>query len=776
MGLGFLKIELTAGEGALPVAGAKVLVKSSDGTDLYTLETDEAGDTQTVEIEAPDAVHTLDPEDPGPFFATVDVGVRVEDFYPALLKGVQIFDGETSILPINLYPTSSKTRDASIPRIIDIPPVFGIDEPKNQEGGGESAPISRTQREVFIPEYITVHLGRPNQDASNVKVKFIDYIKNVASSEIYPTWPEASLEANIYAIISLTLNRIYTVWYRSRGYNFDITSSTTVDQYFVYGRNIFESISKIVDRIFNIYIRRAGRREPFFAEYCNGSTVTCPGMSQWGTVGLAQKGLPPIDILKTYYPKDIELVETNQFGGNVETYPGYILREGVRSEAVRTMQIFLNRISGNFPNIPKVTPTGLFDAATTAAVKEFQKTFDLPPDGVVGKATWYKITSIYVAVKKLAELTSEGERFDIGLNPPTSVLRPGARGEDVVELQFLLNYISEFYPQVPSVIEDGIFSTQTQNAVKEFQKNFGLTADGIVGPSTWRKLYEVYHSIGDVVGPGPTPPPNEYPGTALRVGSRGESVRFIQGELNKVAQNYPQIPKITADGAFGPATEAAVIAFQRLFGLTPDGVIGPATWNKIVSEAARPTPPSNQYPGTPLRLGSRGESVRYMQEQLNKLAQYYPQIPRLTADGSFGPATEGAVIAFQRLFGLTPDGVVGPATWNRIVSEASKPRPESPAFPGTSLRVGARSEDVRLMQNYLNRIGQQYPQIPRLTADGAFGPATESAVIAFQRLFGLTPDGIIGRATWNRIVDEYNKLVGRTLMQAMLVNRLLGIF
>lgn len=295
--------------------------------------------------------------------------------------------------------------------------------------------------------------------------------------------------------ISFALNRVHTVWYRSRGFDFDITNSTAFDQAFVEGRNIFDNISRIVDDIFNNFIRRYGRREPFFAQYCNGTTVTCDGLSQWGSQYLALNGYAPIDILKYYYPNDIQIVESNNIAEITTTYPGYVLKEGMTDKNIQTMQIYLNRISGNF-NIPHIpNPNGIFTSYTKNTVVEFQKVFSLIPDGIIGKSTWYKITTIYVAVTKLAELASEGERIGIGMSPPSSVLTLGAVGEDVVELQFLLNITAEFFPAVPFVIRNGVFREDTKRGVVEFQKEFGLVTDGIVGPATWNKLYEVYHSI-----------------------------------------------------------------------------------------------------------------------------------------------------------------------------------------------------------------------------------------------------------------------------------------
>ena len=263
----------------------------------------------------------------------------------------------------------------------------------------------------YIPQQITVHLGPPNSDAENVTVSFVDYVKNVASSEIYPTWDESALRANILAITSFALNRVYTEWYRSRGYNFDITNSTAYDQYFVNGRSIFENISRLADELFNDYLRRPGFVEPLAAKFCNGTTVTCEGLSQWGSENLAQQGLNSQEILRSYYG-NVETVVNAPISGITSSYPGTPLRRGTSGPSVVTIQTELNRISQNYPAIPKISGVdGIFGAQTEAAVRKFQEIFNLSPDGIVGPATWYALVRIYVAVTSLAELRSQGQRF-----------------------------------------------------------------------------------------------------------------------------------------------------------------------------------------------------------------------------------------------------------------------------------------------------------------------------------------------------------------------------
>ena len=346
-----------------------------------------------------------------------------------------------------------------------------------------------------IPETITVHLGLPNTAAENVTVSFPDYVKNVASSEIYPTWDESALRANILAIMSYALNRVYTEFYRSRGYDFDITNTTARDQAFVNGRSYFENISRLVDEMIGSYIRRMGTVEPLAAKFCNGTTSTCDGLSQWGSEALAQEGLDSVEILRFYYGDDIEIVTNAPMAGITESYPGTPLRVGSRGPDVTVVQTSLNRIGQNYPAIPKVSPVdGIFGPQTEAAVKAFQQIFSLDPDGIVGRATWYQIVRVYVAVLKLAELQSEGQEFFFIQEYP-EFLSLGDTGVLVEQLQYMLSVLSSFLPQVPDPGMSGIFDNATLNAVRGFERYAGLPVTGSVGEATWDAIFEQFNSV-----------------------------------------------------------------------------------------------------------------------------------------------------------------------------------------------------------------------------------------------------------------------------------------
>ena len=432
-----------------------------------------------------------------------------------------------------------------------------------------------------IPEYITVHLGSPRDaSAQNVRVPFIDYVKNVASSEIYPTWPENALRANMYAQISFALNRVYTEWYRSRGYDFDITSDTAYDQKYIYGRDIFDSVSRIADEIFNDYIVREGEIQPYFAQYCDGVRTTCPGLSQWGTVDLANEGLTPYEILRYYYGDNIGLVFNAPTAPALPSYPGVPLRLGTAGEDVRTVQRQLNRIGQNYPAVsPYLEADGLFGTETEEAVRNFQKIFDLEEDGVVGKATWYKIKAIFAAVKGLAELQGEGLRYDEVDRIYTTAVGPGDSGTPTEVVQYYLSLISYFDPTLPAVYITGTYDENTENAVRLFQKANGLNADGIVGRDTWNALTAAYEQTVRSLPPEYLDVADDiYPGRFLSAGQNGREVLNLQRLINRAAKNYSYIPTVAEDGEFGPATEAAVRKVQENSGLPVSGVAGPLTW------------------------------------------------------------------------------------------------------------------------------------------------------------------------------------------------------
>ncbi len=435
----------------------------------------------------------------------------------------------------------------------------------------------------IIPNTITVHLGPPDRDAENVTVPFVDYVKNVVSSEIYPTWNYNAIVANTLAITSFALNRIYTEFYPSRGKNFDITSSTAIDQKFVKNRNIFENISRIVDDFFYVYIRRKGNIEPLAAKFCNGTTVTCSGLSQWGSEYMARGGSNYLDILYSYYGYDIELVYDAPIRDLKYSYPG-ILQLGNGGLGVTYAQIMLNRVSNAYPSIPKLIVDGKFGQMTEKAVKKFQSVFELNPDGIIGKSTWYELVRLYVGLNRLNELNSLGQKYyGVSLIYPEAI-RFGDRGKNVQIIQYFINVIAENTGQLNSVAIDGIFGNDTLNAIKNFQSQNGLNVDGVVGEATWNKMYDVVKGVQntDVLNikyrVAETLP---YPDKLLRLGDKGNDVAYIQTLLNAVFKAFNTALPVTVNGYFDTATANSVSRFQLAYDLSVSGGVDERTWNEL---------------------------------------------------------------------------------------------------------------------------------------------------------------------------------------------------
>ena len=542
MATGYLIIQARTAHDALPLSGVQIWIMDAQEKHVFHVTTNESGETEKIALETLDRSLSLDPNFSGTPFISYDVLAFANGFNSFHIIGIPILDGETAIQPLEFVPMRETQRTPTVTEIRIGVPAVSMTGSRHQQGPETEDLESRVLRQVVIPNPITIHLGSPSASASNVQVSFPDYVKNVASSEVYPTWPDASLRANIYAIITFALNRIYTEWYRSRNYSFDITNNTAYDQYFIYGRNIYESISLIVDEIFNEFVRRQGQTAPYFTSFCNGTTATCAGMSQWGTVTLANQGLSPLQILRSYYPKDIEIAETNIITGVLSSYPGTPLRTGSTGLDVQTIQTYLERIRRNYPAIPAITDeTGVFGESTRAAVAKFQSIFSLSPDGVVGKATWNKLSYLYTSVTRLAELDSEGTSLGIGTVPPSSVLRLGSTGQDVITLQYLLNMAAEFNSAIPAPMQDGNFGEETRQSVAAFQSAAKLEPDGIVGPLTWQALYNTYLGIDNVI------PPSVDTDVTVYVVRPGDTLWLLAHKFNTTVDAIKRLNELTSD-------------------------------------------------------------------------------------------------------------------------------------------------------------------------------------------------------------------------------------
>ncbi len=772
---GNLVLTLRTANGALPVNNGSVTVSDASGNTVFYefLTSADSGLTKTVPLEAPLRSLSLDSDSPALPYSLYNVAIFAEGWYRMQILGVQLFEGSSTLLPVELVPlpegvVSPNDVDAII---ISIPEHILRSTPQNPPASRAPTdfplPTVNIIGGVYIPETITVHLGAPDANAENVTVSFIDYIKNVASSEIYPTWPTESLTANIIAQISLALNRIYTEWYRSQGYNFDITNSTAYDQAFVYGRNLFEETSVIVDDIFNNYLVRPNSIAPLFASYCNGTTSTCAGLSQWGTVALAESGQTSEEILGFYYG-DVSVTETNDIRTPEESYPGNPLRLGDSNESVRILQEQLNRIAINFPRLPLIEVNGVYNQQTEETVREFQRLFILPITGITDKATWYRISQIYASVKRLAEITSEGQRASYNRQQyPGSPIQLYSRGSEVQEIQFYLQRIARFNPLVESPELDGIYGASTQRAVISFQNAYGLSPTGVIDEADWVRLVEVYNgTLDNVDEPNNNPTPIPFPDISLQIGSRGEYVRYIQQLLNIINNVFLTIPTIEEDGIFGNATLGAVNSFASLFGFPQSGIVDSALWerlNSIYSTVAANCIFSSgdgiglrPFGEAELRIGSTGTEVTYVQERINEISRAIPYIGELTVDGRYGSATSNSVSALQRVFGLTESGIVDETSWlllNFITTAIQNGclTAQNQAAPTLSQAIESEAKITNLKQ-LMRENGI-------LCGGGKiFGLKSRRALAYWQAMHGLTPTGLPDAETIKLLIKKANKI------------------
>lgn len=405
---GTLQISVISSVAYIPIAGATVIISYTGDpeTPIATLTTDSSGETETITLPTPPLSYSLDPESLQQPYAEYNILVTAEGYEPVYVTGSEMFEGELSLQPIRMNPIEMEPgrEEKRVP--IPVHTLFGDYPPKIPED--EIKPIGETGEivlsRVVVPEYVIVHDGVPSDStAPNYWVRYKDYIKNVASCEIYSTWPEATLYANILVIMSFTLNRVYTEWYRNQGYNFTITSSTAYDQKWVYGRNTYQNIDFLVDSVFANFLSRPGVRQPIFTSYCDGQRVTCSGLSQWGSKYLGDQGYSAIEIIRYYYGNDMYINTADVISGVPSSWPGYSLTVGSSGEKVLQLQNQLNRIARNYPAIPVITADGIYGPATAGAVRTFQGIFNLPQTGVVDYPTWYEISDIYVGVSRIAE-------------------------------------------------------------------------------------------------------------------------------------------------------------------------------------------------------------------------------------------------------------------------------------------------------------------------------------------------------------------------------------
>lgn len=409
-GKGELQINVTSTLDSRPIGAARISI-SYTGVPEQTLEqvtTDSSGQSEVLTLDAPPEEWSLDPNNERQPYSEYTLDISAPGFEPVSIAGTEILANVKAIQNVRMQPSETGGEEEKVFVIPahtlygDYPPKIAEDEIKPTNESGEIV-LSR----VVVPEYIVVHDGSPRDTtATNYYVKYKDYIKNVASSEIYATWPEDTIRANVLAIMSFTLNRVYTEWYRNRGYDFTITSSTAFDHKWIPERNYYDTISVIVDELFAAYLSRPNVRQPILTQYCDGRRVTCPNwMTQWGSKELGDQGYSSIEILRYFYGDDMYINTAEEISGIPASWPGYTLEEGSSGAKVRQMQEQLNVIAGAYPALPKITADGIYGPATENAVREFQSVFGLPVTGKVDYPTWYKISEIYVGVSRIAELT-----------------------------------------------------------------------------------------------------------------------------------------------------------------------------------------------------------------------------------------------------------------------------------------------------------------------------------------------------------------------------------
>ena len=412
MAQGYLQVDVVSDANSFPVQDADIVIARTEEPDeiIEETRTNSSGQTENLPLDAPPLELSLLPEETERPYAEYTIRITAPGFEPFVVSGTEVLADVTAIQGIRLRPLSNASAGEQI-ETVTIPDhtLYGDYLPKIAES--EIKPVIETGEivlsRVVVPQTVVVHDGVPtNTSAANYYVPYRDYIKNVASSEIYATWPRSTIVANVLAIMSFTLNRVYTEWYRNQGYDFTITSSTAYDHKWIYGRNIFESISVVVDDIFDNYLSRPGVKQPILTQYCDGRKVRCPGwMTQWGSCELGEAGYSPIEILRNFYGDDMYINTAEQISGIPASWPGYDLKIGATGDKVRQLQEQLDAISSVYTAIPDISPDGIYGPATAEAVRKFQSIFGLPQTGVVDFATWYKISHIYVGITRIAELS-----------------------------------------------------------------------------------------------------------------------------------------------------------------------------------------------------------------------------------------------------------------------------------------------------------------------------------------------------------------------------------
>ena len=800
---GYLIFELKKDNGVTPVSNAQVKLINIDGREVNRLlSVNENGKTNEFEIYTKNSDLTFNRSNNEIPYTKVDAEVKFENDKIIYVDDIQVYPNTTSIQEIKLDSRESnyrghkdkknKLKKEHIHLKNESPCVFKENENEQYSFLKEDniiKPIIKNG-DVYIPEFITVHIGGLNEKGEVLSIPFIDYIKNVCCSSIYPTWREEAIKANVYAITSFTLNRIYTDWYRSKGYGFEITSDSKIDQMYVKGRTLFRNICDIVDENFNKCIKIEGFKQPLLAKCCNKINGERE-LSRWGSLDLAEEGLDALEILKKYYGDNIRIVDINNINGIIKPISNKQLTIGSQGNDVKFIQKALNLIGKKYLGItPILKEDGKFGSRTQIAVKDFQNIFNLKPDGIVGNKTWNKISLVYALTKKIDNLDDELEEISFNSLP----LKLGDKGYAVEDIQESLNEIFESYPMYKKIKEDGYYGEETKKAVEKFQRRFGLVVDGIVGRATIDRIEYVLENIEnleDFIEDRITHLRekenkeirtiiNEKLIKPLKLGDEGSIVRKIQESLNDIFKPFKFIEKLIEDGEFGEKTKKAVEFFQRKFGLIVDGIVGSNTFerikyilknidNLIDFIKIQLTNDKNE-----MKFGDQGDNVKKIQEYLNIINKTYNMFAKLIEDGYFGEKTKEAVEKFQREFNLFIDGIVGEETLDKIkyilnnlskldnyIENQMEIENNIRAITDQQqiivpIKIGDTGENVKKLQKALNNLSVYYGFLGNILEDGIYGSNTENSVCKFQKKFGIPVDGIFGEMSLNKL-NSLNK-------------------
>ncbi|MDD4125109.1 MAG: peptidoglycan-binding protein [Eubacteriales bacterium] len=577
---GTFRIILRKGIGFTPASGAVIQV-ARGGAAAASVYADANGEAH-ITLPSADFYKSQIPSPPSLPYVAYEIKASLAGYIPVLFKGVQIFPGIVTSCRYDMIRTPDQPKKRN--DVINIPPhklSTGVPTIRAEDNNTMEADLCSAVSEVTVPENITIHLGAPTSDDENVTVPFIDYIKSVASGELYPTWPEAALKTNIIAEVSMALNRIHTKWYRARGYNFDITSLPEYDRAYTHGCPTFEITDKLVNRLFDKYAVKTKCTEPVLAICFDGYITEGEGLSQWGSVELAKQYYTPFDILRYYYGDDVYIKAAAVQEAIPDSFPGD-MSLGADCEDAALAQYRINRIAVNNPGMLFTeTADGNYGESTVNAVKKFQSFFGLKTTGIIDKATWYRIHYIYNTEKKLTE-TEKEKRYIHNDGYPGYMLSMGDRDLSVLKMRHYLNKLSQYLGKdiIQPIPVNGIFDTQLRNAVYSFQNYCGITLSGVIDEETWNTVVTAFYDIPKDMSPESV----TYPGTPVRYGDSGGTVKFIQYALNTVGNGRTEIPRLEEDGIYGDLTRNALKAFQKHYGLAADGIAGPLTWARLYSE------------------------------------------------------------------------------------------------------------------------------------------------------------------------------------------------